>query len=103
MIDKHPFIKRIREVAFRPLVGQLAGAPRITIWRQDGQNIVKHVESLETQIKDLKSDAAIVRAFVDEQAEDETLWFNAQTGPEDYLMRALRQLHSVVENNIGEE
>ena len=34
---------------------------------------------------------------VDEQAEDEALWFVAQTAPEAYLQQALRRLHAAVE------
>ena len=36
---------------------------------------------------------------VDEQAEDEALWFVAQTAPEAYLQQALRRLHAAVEEN----
>lgn len=38
-----------------------------------------------------------VRALVEEQAEDEGLWFEAQTAPEAYLQQALRELHAAVE------
>ena len=34
---------------------------------------------------------------VDEQAEDEALWFVAQTAAEAYLQQALRRLHAAVE------
>ena len=34
---------------------------------------------------------------VDEQAEDEGLWFNAQTMPEAYLQQELRRLHRIIE------
>lgn len=37
------------------------------------------------------------RKVVDEQADDEGLWFVAQTAPEAFLMRALRRLHAAVE------
>lgn len=37
------------------------------------------------------------RAVVEEQAEDEGLWFVAQTAPEGYLQAALRRLHAAVE------
>jgi hypothetical protein len=35
--------------------------------------------------------------LVQEQAEDEGLWFIAQTAPEAYLQQALRRLHAEVE------
>jgi hypothetical protein len=38
------------------------------------------------------------KELVDEQAEDEGLWFNAQSAAEAYLQQALRQLHEAVEN-----
>lgn len=38
-----------------------------------------------------------MRALVDEQAEDEGLWFIAQTAPEAYLQQELRRLHAAVE------
>ena len=39
-----------------------------------------------------------VRKLVEEQANDEGLWFNAQTAPEAYLQRLLRRLHAAIEN-----
>ena len=38
------------------------------------------------------------RFVVDEQAEDEGLWFVAETMTEAYLQSALRRLHAAVEN-----
>ncbi len=35
--------------------------------------------------------------LVNKQAEDEGLWFAAQTAPEAYLQQELRRLHSAVE------
>jgi hypothetical protein len=35
--------------------------------------------------------------LVNEQAEDEGLWFEAQTMPEAYLQQELRRLHEVIE------
>ena len=37
------------------------------------------------------------REVVDEQAEDEGLWFVARTAPEAYLQQELRRLHAAVE------
>lgn len=41
---------------------------------------------------------ASVVDLVNEQAEDEGLWFVAETVTEAYLMRNLRELHSAIEN-----
>ena len=38
-----------------------------------------------------------LRQVVDKQAEDEGLWFVAQTAPEAYLQQALRLLHDAIE------
>jgi hypothetical protein len=40
---------------------------------------------------------ARLRQIVDEQAEDEGLWFIAQTAPEGYLQQELRRLHAAIE------
>ncbi len=44
-----------------------------------------------------------VKEIVDEQAKDDGLWFIPQTVTEDYLQRALRRLHEVIEGKTGEE
>lgn len=36
-------------------------------------------------------------SIVNEQAEDECLWFVAQTAPEAYLQQELRRLHAAIE------
>lgn len=41
----------------------------------------------------------IVGVLVDRQAEDEGLWFDAETATEAYLQKALRQLHAAVEGD----
>ncbi len=42
-----------------------------------------------------------IREVVDAQAEDDGLWFEAQTAPEGYLQQELRRLHAAVEGDIG--
>lgn len=44
-----------------------------------------------------------IRAVVDEQANDEGLWFVPVTITEDYLQKALRRLHEVIEGKSSEE
>lgn len=48
-------------------------------------------------------DQEAIKAVVDEQAEDEGLWFVPQTITEDYLQRALRKLHAVIEGKSSEQ
>ena len=38
-----------------------------------------------------------VKVLVNKQAEDDGLWFDAQTAPEAYLQQELRKLHGAVE------
>lgn len=39
-----------------------------------------------------------IMQLVNEQAEDEGLWFIAENAPEDYLQQALRRLHKHIED-----
>jgi len=43
------------------------------------------------------------KALVEAQAEDEGLWFVAETAPEAYLQAALRRLHHLIELAAQEE
>ena len=42
-----------------------------------------------------------IRALVAKQAEDEGLWFVAETAAEAYLQQELRKLHAVIESDGG--
>ena len=54
----------------------------------------------ECNCKEELSGAELVLAVVEEQANDEGLWFDAETAPEVYLQWALRRLHEVIENEL---
>jgi len=43
-----------------------------------------------------------IKKLVGEQAEDEGLWFCAETAPEAYLQHQLRTLHFLIEKCFGE-
>jgi hypothetical protein len=43
----------------------------------------------------------MIMIVVGHQADDEGLWFNAQTAPEAYLQQELRHLHSVIETALS--
>lgn len=45
----------------------------------------------------MTADIEMLISLVDEQAEDEGLWFVAETAPEAYLQQELRRLHQAVE------
>ncbi len=42
-----------------------------------------------------------IKKFVARQAEDETIWFIAESGTEAYLQQAIRELHEVIEKEFG--
>ena len=42
-----------------------------------------------------------IKKLVAEQAEDEGLWFDAETAPEAYLQHHLRALHFLIEKYFG--
>ena len=48
-------------------------------------------------------DEAAIKAVVAEQVDDDGLWFVARTVTEDYLQRALRRLHAVIEGKTPEQ
>lgn len=47
------------------------------------------------------STLAAIRNLVDRQAEDEGLWFQADTAAEAYLQEELRRLHELIEVSLG--
>jgi hypothetical protein len=55
------------------------------------------VTAQEIEEKRLRGALAAIRSTVDKQAEDEGLWFVAQTASEAYLQQELRKLHQIVE------
>ena len=44
-----------------------------------------------------------IQKLVNEQAEDEGLWFETKTAPEEYLQQELRRLHYAIENSTKEK
>ena len=61
---------------------------------------VPHWPALQPTILALRAALAqpsISQQVVDEQAEDEGLWFRAETAAEAYLQQELRRLHAAVE------
>ena len=59
-------------------------------WQAEAEAMRRKAELCEARL-------ARTRALVDEQAEDEGLWFVAETAAEAYLQEALRRLHAEVE------
>ena len=59
-------------------------------------------EEMEFEIERLRAILGTIRAEVDEQAEDEVSWADAETNREEYLQEKLRKLHSVIEQPIAD-
>jgi len=49
---------------------------------------------------DLIEKHELLLKLVAEQAEDEGIWFIAETAPEDYLQYQLRRLHRLIETGV---
>lgn len=62
----------------------------------DAQRMHEAVGALRAALAEPEPSRAL--ALVHEQAEDEGLWFEAQTATEAYLQAALRELHAAVES-----
>lgn len=52
---------------------------------------------LESRVKELEARLNAIQVTVNEQAEDEDLWFVSNCITEDMLQQALRHLHAVIE------
>ena len=57
----------------------------------------KLVKKERARAEKAERELAEAKALIDEQANDEGLWFHAITAPEVYLQSALRRLHAAVE------
>ena len=65
-------------------------------------NQAPHLDVMEynaaiTALRAALAQPSISQQVVDEQAEDEGLWFRAETAAEAYLQQELRRLHAAVE------
>ena len=65
----------------------------------DYKGTVGLVDRLEHKIKKLEAEKVGLGIMVDEQAEDDGLWFQAETAPEAYLQQELRKLHALIEGD----
>lgn len=65
---------------------------------QAGENDAAYIAAASpATILALVEEVRAIRALVDEQANDDGIWFIAQTGPEAYLQQELRRLHALIE------
>jgi len=65
--------------------------------RVDEISVTEHMLKMSQRIAGLEAENARLQAIVDEQAEDEGLWFVAETAPEAYLQQELRRLHAAID------
>lgn len=63
----------------------------------------QRIADLERENTKLRAALKGMRNVVNEQAEDDSLWFRATSAPESYLQDALRRLHEVVEGKTSKE
>jgi len=54
---------------------------------------------VKTQLAAARARLSKVMALINEQAEDEALWFNPHSTTEAYLQQALRRLHAAIEGD----
>ena len=64
------------------------------------KNTETALEYLRSKMHKLADRLATIQDIVNEQAEDEGLWFEAETAPEAYVQRELRRLHEIIEREI---
>jgi len=66
---------------------------------KEAENIAQLFEGiLDDETKRMRAEVlAPIKALVDKQAEDEGLWYRAQTSAEGYVQQELRRLHAVIE------
>ncbi len=59
-------------------------------------------ENWKKEFKKAMCDSAKrIKNFVAKQAEDESIWFLAETVTEEYLQRKIRELHEAIERELG--
>ena len=72
-----------------------------TLWVEGAtvtmQESAKAALSVIAELPEVKG----LQNIVNEQAEDECLWFNAETAAEAYLQQEFRRLHAVIEALTG--
>ena len=68
--------------------------------RKMNEKLLKYkseIERLKKEREHSRDWMAAIKALVIEQANDEGIWFIAQTVSEEYLQQELRKLHSMIE------
>lgn len=80
-------------------VYNLRDGARCILLAHDGYT--SHVQGEPCPNLKAKTDTERLQSLVDKQAEDEGLWFAAQTAPEAYLQQELRKLHEAIDQTRG--
>ena len=84
-----------------PLPPSAAPSREVAIEQRDAalREIVRLNEAAAPAASEPRSNYTDALNLVNEQAEDDGLWFNAQYATEAYLQQALRELHAAIEGN----
>ena len=61
------------------------------------QNLIRMYHESQADNARLRARLATIQKMVNEQAEDQGLWFLSLRAPEAYLQQELRRLHAVIE------
>ena len=69
--------------------------------RKDFQRSMDQCDWYAAENERLRAVVDGLQKFVDLQAEDEGLWFIAQTAPEAYVQRGLRDCHQYIEEQLA--
>lgn len=70
----------------------------LNAWKLSERYIAHDPSTVEGVIEAAARTTLQARQLVTTQAEDDGLWFEAETAPEAYLQQELRRLHAVVES-----
>jgi len=68
--------------------------------KQDKRRKAYREKSVKQELQTLKDAVSGLLIIVDIQAEDNGVWFRADTAPEGYLQNELRRLHAFIEDKL---
>ena len=86
---------------FDPAIGRVDDTGQMALSEYDA--VLAQIDAAlaaPAKLTDEQIDLTAVARIIDEQAEDEGLWFRAEHATEAYLQAALRELHAAVERAL---
>jgi len=85
----------LSEEAFEDWIGYLCADAEASATELD--RLMVHDAALRARVAVLTEERDALRTLVEAQAEDEGVWFVAETAAEAYLQQELRRLHAAIE------